>query len=147
MSALNTGESLTADRKDPSPQVTQARLGLLDGSAISLSGLCIAHCLALPLVAAIAPMAAAGLGAEWVHLIFVLLAAPIGAVALLWPVRGQRPPTVMLAAGALGVSLLVVGLLVEPQWETAATVAGGFGLATAHILNWHRRARSHPQHL
>lgn len=112
---------------------------LLDASAISLSGLCLAHCLALPLVAAFSPLLATWAEAEWVHGVAIALAAPLSALAL-W--RKRRPAIIALALS--GLSLLAMGALHWPshELETPITVAGSVLLAAAHLLNW-RRGHAH----
>lgn len=112
-----------------------ASTSLLDASAISLSGLCMAHCLALPLVAAFSPLLAAWAEAEWVHVAVILMAAPLSAMAL-WR-RGQRPAVIALALG--GLSLMGLGLWPFHAYETPLTVAGSLLLACAHLVNWRRR--------
>ncbi|MDO9432102.1 MAG: MerC domain-containing protein [Phenylobacterium sp.] len=112
-----------------------ASTSLLDASAISLSGLCMAHCLALPLVAAFSPLLAAWAEAEWVHVAVILMAAPLSAMAL-WR-RGQRPAVIALAVG--GLSLMGLGLWPFHTHETLLTVAGSLLLACAHLVNWRRR--------
>lgn len=112
-----------------------APTSLLDASAISLSGLCMAHCLVLPLVAAFSPLLAAWAEAEWVHAAVVLMAAPLSALAL-WR-RGQRPAVILLALG--GLSLMGLGLWPFHDQETPLTVGGSLLLASAHIVNWRRR--------
>lgn len=109
----------------------------LDASAISLSGLCLAHCLALPLVAAFSPLLSAWAEAEWVHGAVIGLAAPLSALAL-WR-RGQRPRTIALALA--GLSLMALGLAgwPRPDLETPLTVAGSLSLAAAHFINWKQR--------
>ncbi len=113
---------------------------LLDGSAIGLSGLCLAHCLALPVAAAVSPMLGVWSEAEWVHLTFVLLAAPLSAAALVMT-RPRRPAAMALAA--TGLALLAAALFFH-EAETAMTVAGGLVLASGHLVNW--RGRLHPPH-
>lgn len=110
---------------------------VLDASAISLSGLCLVHCLALPLVAAFSPLLSAWAQAEWVHVAVVAMAAPLSALAL-W--RRDQSLAVAVPA-ALGLILLVMGAAHWPTHalETPITVAGGLSLACAHILNWRRR--------
>ncbi|WP_397417428.1 MerC domain-containing protein [Phenylobacterium sp.] len=111
---------------------------VLNGSAIGLSGLCLAHCLALPLVAALLPVLGGWTGAEWVHVLLVALAAPIAALVFLRPARGGAPPWLRLMAAA-GVALLAIGALDPGGWERPLTVAGSLTLASAHIMNWRRR--------
>ena len=117
----------------------------LDVSAISLSALCLVHCLALPVLALALPFIGVWARAEWVHVMFVSMAAPIALLALMdW--RARRPhawPLVALAA--LGLGLMLVGALEIPSaaWERPLTVVGGVVLATAHVLNWRRRHGGH----
>ena len=110
---------------------------LSDASAVGLSGLCLAHCLALPLVAASSPLVATWAEAEWVHAVVIALAAPISILSL-W--RKGRGATV-IALSATGLAFLTAGAL---HWPTAAletqiTVAGSLILAAAHLINWRRR--------
>ncbi|MDO8411427.1 MAG: MerC domain-containing protein [Phenylobacterium sp.] len=112
---------------------------LLDGSAIGLSGLCLIHCLVLPVAAAFAPLLGLWGEAEWVHLAFVVLAAPLSVGALLLTQPRRLGPISLAAAG---LALLVVGLLYH-EAETFLTVAGGLALASAHLMNWKGRASRH----
>lgn len=110
----------------------------LDASAIGLSGLCMLHCLALPFAAVALPMLGGLAEAEWLHLAFVMAAAPLAVLSL---TRG-RPlswPLIGLAFG--GLALMTAGALGLPShdWETGLTLAGGLMLAGAHGLNWGRR--------
>jgi hypothetical protein len=110
---------------------------LLDASAISLSGLCLAHCLALPLVAAFSPVVATWAEAEWVHALAIGLAAPMSLFAL-WR-RGQSLGVILPAL--TGLSLMALGVAHWPshQLETPITVVGSLLLAAAHFANWRRR--------
>ncbi len=112
---------------------------LLDGSAISLSGLCLVHCLALPIAAAFLPAVSAMAEAEWVHLVFVGFAAPIAAFAFFRP--GSQPPRHTKALAGIGIALLLSGALGPTAWEPWITVTGSLALASAHVLNW-RGARA-----
>lgn len=108
-----------------------ARTG--DLVAIGLSGLCMAHCLALPLAAALLPVAGAWAEAEWVHWAFALTALPISAWSLT-----RRPRLAPIALGTLGLGLLFAGAAEFPSHdtETMVTVTGSLLLAVAHGLNW-----------
>jgi hypothetical protein len=110
---------------------------VLDASALGLSALCLIHCLALPLVVALAPMLAAWTGAPWVHGLLISLAAPLSAFAL-WR-KSQRPVVILLALA--GLSLMALGAVGWPRLalETPLTVCGSLLLATAHLFNWKRR--------
>lgn len=110
---------------------------LLDHGAMTLSALCLVHCLALPVLLAAAPVLAAGVpDAPWVHPAILGLAAPLALVALGRGWRRHhdaRPPLL----GAVGVALLTGGVFVATaSGETALTVGGALLLAAAHLLNW-----------
>lgn len=114
---------------------------LLDGSAIGLSGLCLAHCLLLPLAAAMLPVLGAWADTEWVHGLFVLIAAPLSGLALLTRWKGDPGLAPVLGLAASGLVLLVLGAFVAEgkAAETGLTVAGSLCLASAHYWNWRRR--------
>ncbi len=113
----------------------------IDGAAISLSGLCIIHCLALPLLAAILPIAGMWAEAEWVHKLFVVAALPLSgfAIARAFSSKGQ---TLFIALALTGLSLLVASAFVEAlhDYETVLTVAGALMLAAAHGWRWQTHA-------
>ncbi len=114
---------------------------LLDASAISLSSLCLAHCLLLPVAVALVPVLGVASKAEWVHLAFVAMAAPLAALAL-WRSHRHRPlPPPLWALAAVGLAGLLAGATGWPvhAWETPVTVAGSLLLASAHVWNWRRR--------
>jgi hypothetical protein len=115
---------------------------LLDLSAVSISALCLVHCLALPVLAAMLPLANAWVQSEWVHAVFVLIAAPLSALALLHGGSGHRAPAPWLALAGLGVALLALGAAGWPDrsWETPVTVVGSLCLATVHLWNWRRHS-------
>ena len=111
-----------------------ARLG--DLAAIGLSGLCMAHCLALPFAAALLPVAGVWAEAEWVHWAFALTAAPIS----LWTLT-RCPAFQPLAVGIAGLGLLFAGAVGFPshEAETLVTVTGSLMLTAAHAMNWLRK--------
>jgi hypothetical protein len=117
----------------------------LDVSALSLSGLCLVHCLLLPMVAAFVPALVVVSHAEWVHTAFLLVALPTTGLAL-WSVnRHHRPPLGLLALASMGLVCLLLGALDWPAgYEEQITVAGSLLLVTAHVWNWRRGAAAHP---
>jgi len=119
--------------------VRSSRAAVIDFSAITLSGLCVVHCLALPLFAAFLPLAGAWSEAEWVHKLFVALALPLSGFAI---VRGLSGPDwkVFVGFAVAGLSLLFAAAFVEAlhELETPLTVAGALMLALAHIWRWMR---------
>ncbi|MBS7455771.1 MerC domain-containing protein [Coralloluteibacterium stylophorae] len=123
--------------------MTRHRIALFDASAVALSGLCLVHCLALPLLAAALPLFGAWAEAEWVHILFVAIAVPLTSSALWRSHRQHRLPAALRALAAAGLLGLVLGALGWPahEWETPLTVAGSLMLASAHVWNWSRRHR------
>ena len=111
-----------------------ARAG--DFAAISLSGLCMVHCLALPLAAALLPAVGSWAEAEWVHWAFALIAAPVS----LWTLT-RRPRAATLGLAIPGLALIFAAAAGFPshELETPITVSGSLLLAAAHLINWSRR--------
>lgn len=114
---------------------------LLDKSAMTLSGLCLAHCLAGTLLVT---MFAAG--SEWLghdfHFIGLGLALPLAAVAL-WRGVAVHGRIGVAALGALGIGLMAASLVIGHggSGEILASVAGVVLLGLAHFWNL-RAARS-----
>ena len=119
-----------------------------DGWAIGLSGLCLVHCLALPVIALAAP---AALGLEryhWeAHAVFLVVAVSLTFLAFLpGQLHGRalrRSKRAMVLAG-LGLGFMI-SALIGPlhHFETLLTTIGVLMLASAHVLNWWVRARDH----
>ncbi|MBO9827041.1 MerC domain-containing protein [Xanthomonas sp. A2111] len=114
-----------------------------DASAMLLSGLCLLHCLALPLLAAALPLFGVWAEAEWVHVVFVAIAAPLAGLALWRGHRRDALPWPLWALAALGLLGLLAGAFGIPDEasETAMTVSGSVALASAHLWNWRRHRR------
>lgn len=116
----------------------------LDAVGIALSALCLAHCLALPLVATGALAWAAG---ERVHAgLTVALAAVVLAVAVPGYRRHRRAAVPALLAG--GVALLAAAVLADKtpgeNRETLLTVLGSAVLVAGHALNLRLPTHPHP---
>lgn len=122
---------------------TTMRLRGLDGLAMSLSGLCLVHCLALPVLALGLPILGIFAEAEWVHWLLVGLAAPVSMLALLG--ASAHRSWGLVAVALIGLCLLLAGAAGWPDhdWETALTVAGGLVLASVHWANWRRTRHVH----
>lgn len=112
------------------------RRNLADGAAISISLLCLIHCLALPTLLAIAPWLIPGFMVdEAFHVAAVAVALPVSALALAGSLRA-RPLIVVLAA--IGLTLLLGGTLVHEEFlEVSLTVCGALLVALAHLRNLH----------
>lgn len=114
---------------------------LLDRTAIGLSALCLVHCLALPLLLALAPpLAALPVADEHFHLWLVYLVLPTSLLALFLGCRQHRRWTV-LAWGLSGVGVLLLAALLGHDVlgearEKALTVLGAVLVAIGHGLNF-----------
>jgi len=104
-----------------------------DRAATALSALCIVHCLALPVLASVAPFLSVVAEAEWLHWLFAGLAIIISSSV---PFRDvlARTPKFLVPAG-LGIVFLITGLFADGLGldETLLTVIGGLLVAFAHI--------------
>jgi hypothetical protein len=106
----------------------------LDGAATTFSLACIAHCIALPIVAAALPFFAVLAEAEWVHWLLTALAivASFSVIATDRSARGAQ----FLVPALLGITFIAGALFAERFGvdETLPTVIGGIVLAAAHIF-------------
>lgn len=120
---------------------TTKKSSLLDSLAIALSGLCLVHCLALPVLIALFPLLSVNLvDHESFHQIILVAVVPTTAIAL---VSGIMRHHRMLVAvlGIIGVAALTFAAFVlhavhAHGMETWVTVTGGLLLASAHVLNF-----------
>ncbi|ATB56849.1 membrane protein [Xanthomonas citri pv. fuscans] len=114
----------------------RATASLLDSSAIALSGLCLLHCLALPLLGVWSR-------AEWVHVVFATAAVPLSGYALWSTHRRHALPAPVWVLALCGLAGLVFGAsgLAGDALETPVTVAGSLLLASTHLLNLRLRRR------
>lgn len=107
-----------------------------DGLAISLSGLCLVHCLVLPLLSAALPIAGTWAEAEWLHKTFVVAAFPFSLIRLTSPAANAAVAALIVS----GLWLLAGAAFVEQlhDLETPLTVLGAIMLSSGHLLGWRR---------
>ena len=118
----------------------------LDRVAIFLSGLCLVHCLALPIALLLGSVFGVWLEATETHTHWILfgLAAPVSIWALSRGDREQRSLlTLSLGLGGLVLMLVGVSHLFGHEWEIALTVIGVSGVLVAHIRNTLARGHKH----
>ena len=108
-------------------ETRQAWLGRLDSLGILLSGICIVHCLALPLLLAVLPVSLVALGFGWRR---------HGDARVLW-LGGAG--LFLLAFATYGYRLF--GL--PEDWERAISIVGGLIHAAGHLLNFRRTRALH----
>lgn len=111
---------------------------ILDKVAVALSGLCLLHCLALPLVIVLLPLLNEVAVDQW-HAPMLLVVIPVSvfAFAIGFQRHGSRAVIVLGAAGML---LMVVGgtlahYLLGLTADRILTVSGAVVLAVAHYRN------------
>ena len=123
----------------------------LDKIAIAISGLCLAHCLAGPLLVVLAPamLVAFGVSDTLFHLLLLLVVVPCSAVGLGLGCRQHRNRAV-IGLGLLGLATLCFTALTGHELlgelgERALTVGGALIMAAAHVRNFRlcRRAPCH----
>lgn len=111
---------------------------LMDKAAVALSGLCLVHCLALPIVLAALPFVSE-IADGHLHAQMLIVVVPVSVFAFARGFRVHRNGTVV-ACGALGLVVLAVGgTFVHSHFGLAAdralTIAGSLVLAVAHFYN------------
>lgn len=108
----------------------------MDLCAVGLSTLCVLHCVALPVLAALMPLAAQAAESELVHRLLVVAAVPVS-LRVIWktlPAAGNR---LFVGAAVVGLGLLLLAAFMEAvsQYEELLTIAGGSLLGLAHLWN------------
>lgn len=112
-----------------------------DRLGISVSGICLVHCLLLPVVISVLPIWTSAQQVHgWLHPVFAALLVPTTILALIIGFRRHHSHVV--------VGLMVVGLLLvvgaaipafhNPgiAFETVLTMTGSAFLISGHVLNW-----------
>jgi MerC mercury resistance protein len=112
-----------------------ARNGTLDRVAMTLSGLCLVHCLATALLLGTLSTVGGLLGSPVIHEVGLVLALGLGVVALGNGILQHGrflPPSI----GGLGIGVMAAALtLPHGGFEMVATMLGVVLLATGHFLN------------
>jgi len=123
----------------------------LDRIAISLSAICIVHCLAVPLVIAVLPLAVLGLGGDsHFHAVMLWLVVPISTAGLLMGYREHRRYGIVVA-GLIGMAVVsAAAILGHVQWplsvEVIVSLVGSALLAWAHWTNFATVRKVHVHH-
>ncbi len=112
--------------------------GILDSTAVALSGLCLLHCLTLPLLIAVLPFVGQFAQGHF-HMQMLLVVLPVSIIA--FSLGFRRHHTIgIVASGFAGMLLLVLGAtVVHDSYGVAAdravTISAALILATAHYFN------------
>lgn len=110
----------------------------LDGVAVALSGLCLVHCLALPLIVLGLPFLGRFTEGH-LHAQMLIIVLPISAIALGIGFRRHRNTRVVVS-GVVGMLLLTIGGTFAHDYfgllaDRLLTIAGAIVLATSHFYN------------
>ena len=114
--------------------------GIWDRIGISLSGLCMVHCMLLPVVLIAVPLwSTAETLHDWLHPLFLVALLPISLMALLATADKPTPKSVRVLLG-LGLLVIVLASLFGHEeggriLETAITLLGSGMLVTGHWRN------------
>ena len=125
--------------------------GIWDRIGISFSGLCMVHCMLLPVVLVAVPLwSTAETLHDWLHPLFLVALLPISFMALV--ATADKPQAksvrVLLGVGLFGLLLIALASLfgheaANPVVETAFTLLGSGMLVTGHWRNGHCRRCVH----
>jgi hypothetical protein len=122
-------------------QPNNRRRKYMDAAAVVLSGVCMLHCLALPIALTILPIVNVTLLDESTfHLIMMAVILPISIIALTIGCR-QHKDKLTLVLGSVGLGILTITAifghdLLGLTGERIVTSIGGLILAAAHIQNY-----------
>ena len=117
---------------------TAKTTSLLDKAAVAISGLCLLHCLALPMLIAMLPFLGQ-FGAGHFHIQMLIAVVPVSIIAFALGFRRHHSRSVV-AWGGVGVLLLMVGgTIAHGSYGIVAdrllTICGALILAAAHYFN------------
>ncbi len=119
----------------------------LDAIAVSLSGLCLVHCLVLPLALTLFPIFGSALVDDALfHAVLYAGVLPTSAIAFALGYRHHHDRSLIIVGGLglmiLGMTAVAGHELFGHQGERWVTSLGGLVLATAHVINYrHSRAK------
>ena len=117
---------------------SSGRGGILDHVAITLSGLCLIHCLLLPAIIVALPLLAQFNESHFpAQMLIVVITVRLIAFALAYRRHGNK---VIVAWGFVGIAIMFVGgTAAHANYgvlaDTLLTMAGSLILATAHFFN------------
>ncbi len=129
----------------------QNNRSILDGVAVFLSATCLLHCLALPILITLYPIAHSSiLDEQTFHLVMLLFILPASLIALTIGCRAHKDMATMILGG-IGLTVLTVTALfghdlVGIDGERLMTSIGGLVLAAAHIQNYRICRADHCDH-
>lgn len=102
--------------------------------------LCLLHCLALPLLVTLMPLAVQAAESELTHRILAVAAVPLS-LRVIWKTLSEEGNLLFVGAALTGLGLLLLAAFVEAvsAYEERITVVGGALLCSAHLWHWMRQ--------
>lgn len=115
----------------------------LDKAAISISALCILHCLALPFLLVAIPGLGAFVEESVIHTILVIIALPFTLFAIGYMIYSGAFRPLFLGMVVIGFVMLFSGAthLINDEIELIVTIIGGLLVISAHFMNLRDRRR------
>lgn len=115
-----------------------------DRVGLSLSGICIAHCLLLPVAVSLLPMWSAALDIhDWLHPLFAALLIPTTIIAGIAGFRRHHNRWIIGVLISGLVIIVLTGILLHDALGTTREIAftsiGSLILISGHLLNWRAR--------
>ena len=109
---------------------------VLDKIGISLSFICLIHCLIIPILLIFFPIvnSISFISDEQFHWILFTLILPVAIISLFIGCMKHRNFWILLPSG-LGILLLILGVVFH-DIEKVSTVLGGIMIAVSHIANY-----------
>jgi hypothetical protein len=106
----------------------------LVGACMSLA--CALHCLSVPFLGTMLPIAGVGvLLGGWLEVLFIMASVALASGSLCWGFRRHRQWGVLTVLGA-ALTMIVVGrFLASGPYEMVCVVVGAVVLAAGHLLN------------
>jgi len=113
----------------------------LDKAAIGFSGVCLAHCLLLPILSALLPFFGSLAENELIHKFAVLGAVPFTILAWM-RIRRKYEWALFFVLSLIGIGALIAGAFIEAfhDHERVLTIIGALSLASAHGFRWYRHS-------
>lgn len=110
----------------------------LDFIGFSASLLCAIHCMAVPFLVTLAPLARLHVfHASWLEYTVIFLSFCIGSISLVHGYQTHHQNGLALVILVAGFLLIGSGHLFKTHWgELLLTGSGGIVIATAHLINW-----------
>lgn len=114
------------------------QVGIFDHAAIVMSGLCLVHCLLLPVIIALLPLLDQ-LNEAHFHLQMLIVVIPVSLYAFAMGFR-RHGNKAIIVRGAAGIAILVfAGTVAHANYGALAdsllSIAGSIVLATSHYFN------------